>query len=243
MSVGLVAAARIASALILIVAWSSAGSAQAPEPAALVKPRNGAHVYLFRGFTGVFSQGMDEIGGKLRRRGISASVHAHITWGSQAAQAIADYKGGRTRSIVLIGHSMGGPAVINMAEELARAQVPVALVITFDPVGALAAPPNVRRLVNYYVGGGVGATVARAQGSRGSVVNTDLSSAGLGHVSVQYSEEIQLKAVSNVLAAIATPRAPAPPRPAPAPQTEPNIAMTATSAVPITPAAGEPVKQ
>jgi pimeloyl-ACP methyl ester carboxylesterase len=240
MSVGLVAVARIASALILVVTLSSAGWAQEPVVA---KPRNGVHVYLFRGFTGMFSQGMDEIGGKLRRRGIPASVHAHIAWSSQAAEAIQAYKSGRTRTIVLIGHSMGGPSVINMAEELARAQVPVALIITFDPVGSLAAPPNVRKLVNYYVSGGVGVTVARAQGSRGSVVNTDLSSAGLGHVSVQYSEQMQHKAVSDVLAAIAPPRAPAAPPPAPQAEPEKETGVTATSAAPIAPAVGEPIKQ
>lgn len=231
MAVGLSAAARIVSALFLVVALSDAGRAQSEEQGT---SRGGVHVYLFRGFTGMFSQGMDEIGGKLRRRGIPATVHAHFAWSAQAAAAIDDYKRGRVRTVVLIGHSMGGPSVINMANELARARVPVALIVTFDPVGSLAAPPNVHRFINYYVSGGVGATVASSRGSRGSVVNQDQSRAGLGHVSVQYSQAMQEKAVGNVLAAIGGRRVPASSRPA----AQNNDTATATAPI-VSPAAGD----
>jgi pimeloyl-ACP methyl ester carboxylesterase len=242
MSMGLVAAARLALASTFVAAMSSAGWAQSPEAA--VKPRGGAHVYLFRGFTGMFSQGMDEIGGKLRRRGVNATVHAHFAWGAQAAEAIADYRSGRTRTIILVGHSMGGPSTISMANELARARVPVALIVMFDPVGSLVAPPNVQRTINYYVSGGFGVTVA---GTRGKVINEDEARSGLGHVGIQYSEAMQMKAVGNVLAAIGA----GAPRRAPTatarPAADPNSDVTTTSTVsPASPQAvgdGETTKQ
>jgi len=241
MSMGLVAAARLALALILVSTLSGACWAQSLEP----KPRGGTHVYLFRGFTGMFSQGMDEIGGKLRRRGVNATVHAHFAWGAQAAAAIEDYKRGRTRTIILIGHSMGGPSTINMANQLAQAHVPVALIVMFDPVGSLVAPPNVQRTINYYVSGGFGVTVANAPGSRGKVVNEDEARSGLGHVSVQYSEAMQNKAVGNVLATIGAggvPRRAATARPA----ADPNSDVTTTSTVsppPLATGDSEPTKQ
>jgi len=241
MSMGLVAVARLALATFLVATLSSAGWAQSLEP----KPRAGVHVYLFRGFTGMFSQGMDEIGGKLRRRGVNATVHAHFAWGAQAAAAIEDYKRGRTRTVVLIGHSMGGPSTINMANELARAQVPVALIVMFDPVGSLVAPPNVQRTINYYVSGGFGTTVA---GTRGRVINEDEARSGLGHVSVQYSEEMQLKAVGNVLASIGAGAGPrrastARARPAADPNSDVTTTSTVTPAGPPTAGDGEATKQ
>jgi hypothetical protein len=54
---------------------------------------------------------------------------------------------------------------------------------------------------------------------------------------------MQQKAVSNVLAVIAPARAPAAPRPVPQAEPERETGVTATSAAPIAPAAGEPVKQ
>jgi hypothetical protein len=241
MFVGLGLAARIALAVAIVTLLSGASRAQSLE--GVVKPRAGAHVYLFRGFTGMFSQGMDEIGGKLRRRGVNATVHAHFAWGAQAAQAIADYKSGRARTIILIGHSMGGPSTVNMANELARAKVPVSLIVMFDPVGSLVAPPNVHRTINYYVSGGFGVTVA---GTRGKVINEDEARAGLGHVSVQYSEAMQNKAVGNVLAVIGAGNGSrrAPPT-ATARPGDPNADVTTSTVSPPPPAAadGEPIKQ
>src|SRR5262249_36327981 len=103
MSVGLRGALVIRAAVFSVLGVSDAGRGQSEEQGT---SRGGVHVYLFRGFTGMFSQGMDEIGGKLRRRGIPATVHAHFAWSAQAAAAIDDYKRGRVRTVVLIGHSM-----------------------------------------------------------------------------------------------------------------------------------------
>src|SRR5215813_3346820 len=78
----------------------TADAAPATQPA-------GAHVYLVRGVLNIFSLGMDEMAAKLRQQGISASVHNHLAWASIADDAAAEYRSGRVKTIVLVGHSSG----------------------------------------------------------------------------------------------------------------------------------------
>src|SRR5689334_19860840 len=93
-----------------------------------------AHVYLLRGFMGM-SPGLDELAAKIRRRGVPTTVAGHTVWSSLASSAIQGVKSGRVRTIVIVGHSMGGGAALDMAAELGRSNVPVQLVITLDPTG------------------------------------------------------------------------------------------------------------
>jgi pimeloyl-ACP methyl ester carboxylesterase len=120
----------------------------APDPAAA---RSRTHVYLLRGIFNV-SVGLDALAGKLTRRGIAASVYGHGDVASVADAAIRDYRGG-TRSIVLIGHSLGAGAAVEVAQRLQQARVPVTLLISLDPVGNASVPHNVHRAVNFYVSG------------------------------------------------------------------------------------------
>src|SRR5690348_2978794 len=66
----------------------------------------GTHVYLMRGIFDV-SVGLDALAVELRRFGAAASVYSPTQSGDVAADAIRDYRSGRARRIVLIGHSMG----------------------------------------------------------------------------------------------------------------------------------------
>src|SRR5262245_20954999 len=92
----------------------------------------GGHVYVMRGFTGMFSTGMDQLATKLRARGVDATVHPYGAYNSLATEAAALYR--RTHGpIVIIGHSMGADSAISMAEELRQNRVPVALIVTFSP--------------------------------------------------------------------------------------------------------------
>ena len=53
--------------------------------------------------------------------------------------------------ITLIGHSAGGDAAIVFAEYLNVADIPVSLLVTYDPTRfAHSVPPNVERYVNLY---------------------------------------------------------------------------------------------
>jgi pimeloyl-ACP methyl ester carboxylesterase len=174
-------------------------AALGPDPAqARVRGNNGTHVYLFRGgFAGMFSQGMDSIAAQLNGRGIRASVYPHGSTSSAANSAIAEYRSNGLRNIIIMGHSLGGPAAVEMAAELAQARVPVSLIVTFDPVGSPAVPSNVRRVVNLYVSGGIGVKLEPSQKFRGSLQNLNQSSEG--HVSIVYSHQLQRRAVALVL--------------------------------------------
>jgi alpha-beta hydrolase superfamily lysophospholipase len=174
-----------------------AGAEAAPSPA-----RSRAHVYLLRGLMGV-SQGMDVLAAKLRQRGIRATVHAHGDASSLAAQAAAAYKNGTERPIILIGHSLGGSAILAMASELGRDRIPVALVVPIDPYGSTEVPSNVRRVVNFYISDGMGSAVSKSAKSRSQITNIDFKGdPDGGHMAIQRSDRVHRRIISYVLAAI-----------------------------------------
>jgi pimeloyl-ACP methyl ester carboxylesterase len=117
------------------------------------KPRGAAHLYVLLGF-GNMSPGLSEFGSKIGRRGIPTTVSNYGDWPALAQDAIQQYKSGRLRSILIVGHSLGGDAATAMAAELGRAGVPVQLVATLDPVGGSEVSSNVRRSVNIRPSGG-----------------------------------------------------------------------------------------
>jgi pimeloyl-ACP methyl ester carboxylesterase len=164
----------------------------------------GSHekVYLLRGFMNVFSLGMDQLASELEQRGISATVGNHLVSGSFASDAIQACKSGQINSIVIIGHSLGASAAVSMAEEMQKAGVRVALIVTFDPVVRTAVPPNVLRLKNFYFSNGVGAPVARGEHFHGLLQNVDMKDdPQLGHVSLAYSPAIHRQVLEYIAAA------------------------------------------
>jgi pimeloyl-ACP methyl ester carboxylesterase len=111
-------------------------------------PQGASHLYVLLGL-GNNSPGLSEFGSKIGRRGIPTTVRNHGDWPSLAQDAIQQYKSGRLRSIMIVGHSLGGGAAMAMAAEIGRAGVPVDLVATLDPVGGSEVSSNVRRSVNF----------------------------------------------------------------------------------------------
>lgn len=105
------------------------------------------HLYVLLGFANM-SPGLAEFGAKIRQRGVPTTVSSHTGWRALADQAIQRYKSGRLRSIMIVGHSLGGGAGRAMAAELGRAGVPVKLLVTIDPVGVAKVSSNVRRSIN-----------------------------------------------------------------------------------------------
>jgi len=155
------------------------------------------HVYLVRGVLNV-SVGLDELAAKLNKRGVPATVYGPMSAGSVASDAISAYKSGKVRNIVLIGHSLGGGTVFSVAESLKDQKIPVALMIVLDAAGG-PAPANVRRVINYYVGGG---TVTAGPGFRGSLQNIDVSKIpGMDHMAIQSTSSMHQKIIGNVSAA------------------------------------------
>ncbi len=178
------------AALLLVPMGSSPSMAQSR-----------AHVYLLRGLMNIFSLGMDDLAQKIEKRGVYATVHNHSEWQTLADSAAAAYKAGKEGPIILIGHSLGADAVMEMAQYLGRKGVPVALVVPFDGTQSFSTPSNVQRLVNItqrdY------AYMRKGSGFKGSLYNMDVSSdQSIGHISIDKSPRLHAQVIGYVLAAV-----------------------------------------
>ena len=188
----------------------SAAPTPAPAPASVkVQPRGRA--YLFRGIAGlIYSRGMDKLADRIRRAGIPASVDTYLMWRPVADQAIRDYRRD-PQPIILIGHSMGGDACLGFAEMLAAADIPVNLLVTYDPSHlADDVPPNVERYINMFqstnvIGGG---NVAKGSRFHGHYASFDLKDhRELIHINIEKAEKIQEQLVGKVVELASTPAA------------------------------------
>lgn len=101
--------------LVVLVACA----AERDAPAQHATQVRTAHVYVLNGLFNI-SPGLEQLADKIRRAGIPATVHNHGRWRTLAAEAIAQYRRGQLRSIVIIGHSMGGAAAARGAIETIR---------------------------------------------------------------------------------------------------------------------------
>jgi hypothetical protein len=157
---------------------------------------------LVRGLLNVFSLGLDSIAEKLRHRGIQATVHNHLEGSMLAEQAVQACKGGRESEILLVGHSLGASAVVEMANQMAESGVQPSLVVSIDPVVRVTAIGHVGRLVNYYVSTGVGQPVARGSAFRGQLQNVDLKNSPEGGHFMTNSDALQQRVINDVVAAV-----------------------------------------
>jgi hypothetical protein len=186
--------------------WAAPGVAQ---------PR--AHVYLFRGLADVYSLGMNTLADELNARGVYATAHSHTDWKPIAEKAVADYKAGKEAPIILIGHSLGADAVMEMADYLGDKGVQVALVVPFDGTQSFPVPGNVGRVINFtqrdY------AYMRPGTGFRGSLSNVDLSADhSIDHVTIDKSPRLHARVIGEVQAIVGGHRiaVPASGKPAPA---------------------------
>jgi hypothetical protein len=199
-----VAAVMMLALTVPATAQSTAGTAQAR-----------AHVYLLRGLMNIFSLGMDSLAEELSKRGVYATVSNHSEWQSLADEAASNYKAGKEDPIILIGHSLGADAVMQMAAYLNRKKIPVALVVPFDGTESFSTPANVGRLVNLtqrkY------AYMRPGPGFHGSLANVDVSGdASIDHINIDKSPRLHARAISEVLTAVKTHRGIVPNGPIPA---------------------------
>ena len=119
-----------------------------------------------------------------------------------AEQAAADYKAGKEAPIILIGHSLGADAVMEMAAYLGRKGVPVALVVPFDCTKSFAASDNVARVLNL-THGGTPAYMRGGPGFRGTLANVDVSSdPSIDHINIDKSPRLHTRVVTEVLAVV-----------------------------------------
>jgi hypothetical protein len=197
-------------------------SAVAMSPTtAKAAPTQGAattHVYLLRGVLNIFSLGLDTIGARLQAQGIPVTVANFVSWSSLADEAATEYRAGRIKTIVLVGHSSGATALPDMIAKLNQLGVPVKLAIGLDSVFKTRLSTGAERYINIYIGDGPGEPVRAAAGLRGKLDNVDVRGSGVGHITIDKNEAIQGRVIAEIDAAIARSRAPA------APVAEPGIA-------------------
>jgi hypothetical protein len=191
---------RMTAMLLLLLAVPvGAGTANATAPA----PASGAHVYLLRGVLNIFSLGLDDIAAKLERQGIPVTIANFVSWSSLADEAAAEYRSGKTRTIILVGHSSGATALPDMVAKLGRLGVPVKLAIGLDSVFRTKLAGNAERYINFYVANGVGEPVTRTKDFRGALENVDVQAVpGVGHLSIDKNQIMQQKVISAIDAAV-----------------------------------------
>jgi predicted esterase len=167
------------------------------------KPRD--HVYLLRGFANVFSLGMDQIATRLQHQGIDTTVDNYLSWPALAEEAAAEYKSGRVRTIILVGHSSGAVAVTSMATRLSELGVPVKLAIGLDPTSHMTASGHVDRYINYYIANGFGDRVDKGPQFSGVLQNVDLEHmSGVGHFNIEKDRAVQGMVMRDIQAALAS---------------------------------------
>src|SRR5271169_4157186 len=201
-----------------------------------------AHVYLLRGLLNVFSLGMDTLAEELNQRGVYATVHNHTEWQSLADSAAAKYKAGTEGPIIIIGHSLGADAVMEMSAYLGQKGIPVALAVPFDGTQSFSASGNIARVVNLTQRSY--AYMRKGGSFKGSLVNVDVSSdPNIDHLNIDKSPRLHSRVISEVLSAVGSHRMPVPGTTVPRPTEVNGPSAPAAPAKPeVTPAPAAPAK-
>lgn len=212
------------------------GNVQAVAPVSSA-PRAG-NAYLLRGFIGVFSTGIDNLGGEINQSGVRAVVFQDDQWSTLAGMIRKKYANApQSEPLVLIGHSYGADDVVRIARELNRDKITVDLLVTLDPVTPPLIPSNVKRCINIYQSNGVwdnlpwlrGVPVQAPKSSPTVLANynvrtdrPDLYDADVDHFNIEKKRKVHAEVLRQVLT-ICPPReqwvmqnTPPPPAPAPA---------------------------
>ena len=180
--------------LLLMLPIGSGANAAVPASAG-----TGTHVYLLRGVLNIFSLGLDDIAAKLQAQGIPVTVVNYLSWSSLADEAAAEYRSGRVRTIVLVGHSSGATVLPDMVARLDQLGAPVKLAIGLDSVFRTSLSGRVGRYINFYIANGAGEPVARTRELQGTLENVNVQNVpGVGHITIDKNEIIQRRVISAI---------------------------------------------
>ena len=102
---------------------------------------------------------------------------------------------------MLVGHSLGANAVIQIAELLKKEHITVQYMAIFAATGPDPVPSNVRRVDNFYFAThGWGEPLTGARDFSGTLRNRDYSSAdGVGHFNIDKQPEIQREVLAKII--------------------------------------------
>jgi hypothetical protein len=188
------AGAFAAAASILLPAGPGLAYSATQHPAAA---QSQPHIYLLRGLMNIFSLGMDELASEIQHAGIPATVESYANGDALVAKLTAQYRAGDHGPIILIGHSLGADAVMQMAQMLDRNNVPVALLVPFDGTQSFRAPRNVARVLNLTQRNY--AYMRPGAGFHGTLKNLDVSSdPSIDHITIDKSPRLHALVLSAV---------------------------------------------
>jgi hypothetical protein len=188
-----------AAAICMSLFMMLPAGAEAKPVATVVSGPATTHVYLLRGVLNIFSLGLDDIAARLRAQGISVTVANFISWSSLADEAAANYKSGRLKTIILVGHSSGATALPDMIARLDSLGVPVKLAIGLDSVFRTKLAGKAERYLNFYIANGAGEPVTQTSGFRGKLENINVQAVpGVGHITIDKNEIMQRKVIGAI---------------------------------------------
>jgi thioesterase domain-containing protein len=194
-----------------VLAWGAVGHADAAPRHGIVRSSEGrvisvamsgaGEVFLLRGYADVFSRGLDQMAATLNHQGIDAEVTNHLSWRAVALEIIDRQKRSGRKPVVLVGHSLGANAVIQIAELLKKEHITVQYMAIFAATGPDPVPSNVRRVDNFYFATkGWGEPVSGARDFSGSLNNRDYSRAGgIGHFNIDKQPQIQREVLAKIV--------------------------------------------
>ncbi|HEY2534946.1 MAG TPA: LysM peptidoglycan-binding domain-containing protein [Xanthobacteraceae bacterium] len=195
---------------VVLASTASATAPLTPRAAAeAAKIESRGRAYLFRGFAGIiFSTGMDRLAERINHIGMKATVDAYLMWRTVADEAIRDYRRD-PQPIILIGHSLGADDALAFAERLNAVDIPVSLLVTYDPsTTADNVPANVERYINIYQAHGLvgGGNVVQARGFHGQFASYNLTEhSEIIHINIEKAERIQEQLVAKIAQLAVTP--------------------------------------
>jgi len=160
-------------------------------------------VYLMRGLANVFSRGIDEMASDLRTRGYDAANFSYTEWRGVAQDVVARAKKRNVSyPVVIIGHSLGGNESSKFANFLATQDVPVSLIVTFDPVETGHVGPKIGTVINYYLPKSADNRILPREGFKGEIQNVDVTvDPSVTHTNVDKNPKFQtatLKSITNL---------------------------------------------
>jgi hypothetical protein len=136
-----------------------------------------------------------------------------MLWASIADEAAAEYKSGRIKTVILVGHSSGATCLPDIVARLDQQGVPVKLAIGLDSVFHTSLAGRVGHYINFYVANGTGTRVRQAQDFHGKLDNVDFESVpGVSHLTIDKNQAMRQKVIAAIDAALRSGPARAKPR-------------------------------
>ncbi|MVA97800.1 hypothetical protein GN330_11145 [Nitratireductor sp. CAU 1489] len=172
---------------------------------ARARDHDAAQVYFVRGFMGIFSTGLDDMAARLNARGVRAQTYGHLSGPAVRGDIVRSHKAAPGLPVILVGHSFGGNAALQVAALLAQDGIKVDLVITVDPTRDGPISPNVRRYINYYLSANAIGSELAGGGAAARVVNidirdrTDIEGLATGHWTMTVNQKIKAEILGAIL--------------------------------------------